>query len=64
MRVRSSGEERLLASAGRAGLAMDVRVVDDAGRDVAVGERGEVDVRQPVHDARVLPRSPSERATR
>jgi acyl-CoA synthetase (AMP-forming)/AMP-acid ligase II len=37
-----AGEERLLASAGRAGLAMDVRVVDDSGRDVAVGERGEV----------------------
>jgi acyl-CoA synthetase (AMP-forming)/AMP-acid ligase II len=37
-----AGEERLLASAGRPGLAMDVRVVDDAGRDVRVGERGEV----------------------
>jgi fatty-acyl-CoA synthase/long-chain acyl-CoA synthetase len=37
-----AGETRLLASAGRAGLAMDVRVVDAEGRDVAEGERGEV----------------------
>jgi acyl-CoA synthetase (AMP-forming)/AMP-acid ligase II len=37
-----AGETRLLASAGRPGLAMDVRVVDDEGRDVAPGERGEV----------------------
>ena len=37
-----AGEERLLASAGRAGLAMDVRVVDGQMRDVAAGERGEV----------------------
>lgn len=37
-----AGEERLLASAGRAGLAMDVRVVGFDGRDVAPGERGEV----------------------
>jgi acyl-CoA synthetase (AMP-forming)/AMP-acid ligase II len=37
-----AGEERLLASAGRASYAVDVRVVDDARRDVGVGERGEV----------------------
>jgi len=37
-----AGDRRILASAGRPGLAMDVRVVDDAGRDVAAGERGEV----------------------
>jgi acyl-CoA synthetase (AMP-forming)/AMP-acid ligase II len=37
-----AGEEHLLRSAGRPGLAMDVRVVDEDGRDVAPGERGEV----------------------
>ena len=37
-----AGETHLLASAGRAGLAMDVRVVDLQGRDVPPGERGEV----------------------
>jgi acyl-CoA synthetase (AMP-forming)/AMP-acid ligase II len=37
-----AGEPRILASCGRASYAMDVRVVDDAGRDVEPGERGEV----------------------
>jgi acyl-CoA synthetase (AMP-forming)/AMP-acid ligase II len=36
------GAKHLLRSAGRPGLAMDVRVVDDDMRDVAPGERGEV----------------------
>ncbi len=36
------GRERLLASCGRPSHAMDVRIVDDAGHDVARGERGEV----------------------
>jgi acyl-CoA synthetase (AMP-forming)/AMP-acid ligase II len=36
------GHERLLASAGRPSYAVDVRVVDDDGRDVAAGDRGEV----------------------
>ena len=37
-----AGREDLLASCGRASYAMDVRVVDREGRDVAPGERGEV----------------------
>jgi acyl-CoA synthetase (AMP-forming)/AMP-acid ligase II len=37
-----AGEPQLLSSAGRASYAVDVRVVDDARHDVAVGERGEV----------------------
>jgi acyl-CoA synthetase (AMP-forming)/AMP-acid ligase II len=37
-----AGEPQLLSSAGRASYAVDVRVVDDARRDVAVGQRGEV----------------------
>lgn len=37
-----NGRPELLASAGRASWAMDVRVVDDAGHDVAPGARGEV----------------------
>ncbi|HEX5191964.1 MAG TPA: AMP-binding protein [Solirubrobacteraceae bacterium] len=37
-----AGESQLLSSAGRPSYAVDVRVVDDEGRDVAVGERGEV----------------------
>jgi acyl-CoA synthetase (AMP-forming)/AMP-acid ligase II len=37
-----AGRADLLASCGRASYAMDVRVVDRNGRDVAPGERGEV----------------------
>lgn len=36
------GEARLLASCGQPSYAVDVRVVDEDGRDVPVGERGEV----------------------
>ena len=36
------GEEGIFASCGRASYAMDVRVIDGDGRDVAPGERGEV----------------------
>ena len=37
-----AGEARLLASCGQPSYAVDVRVVDAEGRDVGVGERGEV----------------------
>ena len=37
-----AGEPHLLSSAGRPSYAVDVRVVDEERRDVAVGERGEV----------------------
>ncbi len=37
-----AGRPELLGSAGQPSYLMDVRVVDDDGRDVAVGERGEV----------------------
>ena len=37
-----AGEAKLLASCGQPSYAVDVRVVDAEGRDVAVGERGEV----------------------
>lgn len=37
-----AGEERLLASCGRASHLMDVRVVDRDGADLPAGERGEV----------------------
>ena len=36
------GEPRLLSSCGQPSYAVDVRVVDPDGRDVGVGERGEV----------------------
>jgi acyl-CoA synthetase (AMP-forming)/AMP-acid ligase II len=36
------GRPRLLSSCGQPGYAIDVRVVDDDGRDVEPGERGEV----------------------
>jgi fatty-acyl-CoA synthase/long-chain acyl-CoA synthetase len=36
------GEPRLLASCGQPSYAVDVRVVDEDGRDVEVGQRGEV----------------------
>ena len=37
-----AGEERLLSSCGSPSYTIDVRVVDDAGRDVGPGERGEI----------------------
>jgi len=37
-----AGQDRILASCGRPSYAMDVRVVDDEGRDVEPGRRGEV----------------------
>jgi len=37
-----SGRPQLLRSAGQASYSIDVRVVDEAGRDVGAGERGEV----------------------
>ena len=40
-------EPRLLRSAGQPSVAVTVRVVDDEGRDVALGERGEVIFRGP-----------------
>ncbi len=37
-----NGRSHLLRSAGQPSYAIDVRVVDEAGRDVSLGERGEV----------------------
>src|SRR6516165_10322373 len=39
--------ERRLASAGQSCVGVEVRVVDDAGRDVALGEVGEIIARGP-----------------
>ncbi len=46
-RALAEGREGILSSAGRPIAGVEVRVVDDEGRDVGVGETGEVLVRGP-----------------
>ncbi len=46
-RALTEGPERILASAGKPILGVDVRIVDDEDRDVQLGEVGEILVRGP-----------------